>query len=50
MGESLRKNRVNIIDMTAQIKEFDYLPPRGKTICRKDNNFDVIEGPYWYYK
>ena len=50
MGESLRKNRVDIIDMTAQIKEFDYLPLRGEIICRKDNNFDVIEGRYWYYK
>ena len=42
MGHSLRKTRVNVIDVTLQTKEFDYLSPREEIICRKDNNFDGI--------
>ena len=37
-----KRMRVNIIDMTPQGKEFDYLRPNRKITCRKDDKFNVL--------
>ena len=42
MGQSFRKSRVNIIDMSIQINEIDSLRPQGEITFRKDNDFDAL--------
>ena len=42
MGQSFRKSRVNIIDMSMQINEIDSLHPQGEITFRKDNDFDAL--------